>query len=472
MFKKYFDNTSGNIAVIFAVSLMALLIGVGAAMDISSMTAKKTSYQNIADAAVLAAARSGETTQAALELIAIDVVAGNNNTGDSLITTLTLSAEGRSQVTINGSYETILMGMFGESTKALEVVAEAPLPSSEPVNIVLVLDTTGSMLENDKIGSLKTAATDLVASLEAQNNTSLKMAVVPFSQYINVGLSRRNEVWLENTSDSSTALPDSCYFPVVGQTNCRMEPYAATPSRPPTPAGTCYNDGVPYACGGSSGSPGSPAGSRQVCDNIYATTQVCSPRSSTSTWYGCVGSRQNPWHKRHQYSSNKKIPGLLNIRCGTEILTLTNNLIAVKSKINAMTVNYSTYIPSGLMWGWRALEPAAPLTEASGPYAARTKKVMILMTDGVNTLSKNGILHNGSAYSDADDLTRDLCTKINDADVDVYSIAYDVSDVSTRNMLQGCATDPAMYYDARNAAQLQDAFKDIGARLVKLRLTH
>lgn len=472
MFKKYIDNTSGNIAVVFAVSLMALLIGVGAAMDINSMSSKRSTYQNLADAAVLAAARSGETTQSALELIAIDVVNGNNNTGDSLAISLSLTAEGRAQVSINGTYDTVLMGMFGSPTKTLAVVSEAPLASSEPVNIVLVLDTTGSMLENDKIGSLKTAATELVTSLEVLNNDSLKMAVIPFSQYINVGLSRRNEVWLENTSDSSTALPDSCYFPVVGQTNCRMESYPASPPTPATPPGTCYNDGAPYSCGGSSGSPGYPAGSSQVCDNVYGSTQVCTPNSSTSTWNGCVGSRLAPWHERHQYASNKKIPGLLNISCGTEILALTNNLAAVKSKINSMTVNYSTYIPSGLIWGWRALEPVAPLTEAAGPYSAQTKKVMILMTDGVNTLSKNGILHDGSTYSDANDLTRDLCTNINTAEVDVYSIAYDVSDSATRSMLQNCATVPAMYYDARSASDLQAAFKDIGANLVKLRLTH
>ena len=471
MFKNYSKEISGNIAIMFALSLMALMIGVGAAVDITSMTSKKSNYQSLADAAVLAAARSGETNRAALELIAQDVLNDNNLTGDVLTLTLALTAEGHAQVSINGTYDPILMGMVGSGAKNILVVSVAPLPSSEPVNIVLVLDTTGSMLTNDKIGSLKTAATDLVTSLEVYNNDALKMAVVPFSQYVNIGLSRRNEIWVENTTDYTIPLPDYCYFSVIGQTNCRMEPYSATPPSGPTPAGTCYNDGVPYSCGGSSGSSGSPAGSSQVCDNVYSTTQTCTPQEEVHVWNGCVGSRLDPWHKRHEYSGSK-IPGLMDTPCGSEILTLTNNLPAVKTMINAMTVNYSTYIPSGLIWGWRVLETDLPLTEANGPYAAKTKKVMILMTDGLNTLSKDGLTHGGSDYADADTVTKDLCKNINDDSIEVFSIAYEVTDVPTKNMLRNCATEATMYYDAGSAAQLQAAFKDIGSRLLKLRLTH
>ena len=284
MFQKYLKNTSGNVAVIFAVSLLTLLVGVGAAMDLSSISAKKSNYQGLADAAVLAAARSGETTQAALELIAIDAVNGNNNTGDSLTTILTLTAEGRSQVKISGTYETILMGMFGSGTKSVNVISEAPLPSSEPVNIALVLDTTHSMSAGGKIDALKTAATDLITTLEAHNSAALKVAVIPFAQYVNIGLSRRNVAWVENTSDTSTRIADSCYFPVTGQTNCRMENYPAIPARPATPSRTCYNDGVPYRCGGSAARPAVPGGRRQVCDKIYSRTQTCTPRYATQTW--------------------------------------------------------------------------------------------------------------------------------------------------------------------------------------------
>ena len=163
---------------------------------------------------------------------------------------------------------------------------------------------------------------------------------------------------------------------------------------------------------------------------------------------------------------------MLNVDCNTELLPLTNNLTAVKNKINAMVVRKETYIPAGLMWGWRALEPSAPLTEAAGQHASATKKVMILMTDGVNFLSKDGLTHRGNSKADADTLSETLCRNINNANVTVFAIAYDVTDVSTRNMLQRCASQPSMYYNASDAAALQAAFEDIGASLLRLRLTH
>lgn len=471
MLKRYIKNTSGNMSVVFAVSIMALIAGVGAAVDLSGMTSQKSRYQNIADAAVLAAAGSGETDPLVLKQIAQTFVDQNNMSGDALTTTLGVDANGRVKVSVSGIYNTSLMGVFGYDNVNMTTVAVAPLPSSEPVNIALVLDTTWSMSASGKIQALKAAATDLVTSLEAQNNPSLKVAVVPFSQYVNIGLSRRHEVWVDNTTDYTETLPNSCHYPVIGQTNCRNESTAYVPERTHIPQHTCYNDGVPYACGGRSYRAAIPAGSREVCDDVRSTVQVCSPRSRNHVWHGCVGSRLDPWHLRHEFSS-REIPGLMNeTRCGTELLALTNNMTTVKEKIDSMTVRHETYIPSGLVWGWRALEEEAPLTEAAGPFAAQTKKVMILMTDGVNFLSKTGLTHTGNSASDANDVTEGLCVNINDANVDVYTIAYDVSDVTTRNMLRGCASNPAMYYDASDAAALQAAFEDIGRELVKLRLT-
>jgi hypothetical protein len=229
---------------------------------------------------------------------------------------------------------------------------------------------------------------------------------------------------------------------------------------------------VPYACGGSPATPAIPAHQTQVCDDVFAPTQTCDPQPDfTYTWHGCVGSRLDPWHKQHAYPG-RKISGIMNKWCGTEILPLTANLIDVKFRINALSTEFETYLPSGIMWGWRALEKEAPLTEANGPFVDSTKKVMILMTDGFNYLSKNDVFHTGNSKADADDLTTELCVNINTANIDIYTIAYEVTDVPTQNMLRTCATNPSMFFDASDANALQDAFEAIGAELIKLRLTH
>ena len=197
----------------------------------------------------------------------------------------------------------------------------------------------------------------------------------------------------------------------------------------------------------------------------------CYTPTSNVVWRGCVGSRTNPWHERADYSG-RKIPGLMNTSCGRELLPLTNDMTVVKAKINSLNASGNTYIPSGLVWGWRALDTDMPLTEASGPYAGNTQKVLVLMTDGENTKSKSGQTHNGGSTNNANTVTRNLCNNAKSEGVEIYTIAYEVTDITTKNMLRNCATNSGMYFDASNSAQLNNAFEQIASNLIKLRLTH
>ena len=470
MLKIYFKNTSGNMASIFAVCLLMLMVAVGAAVDYNGITSKKNSYQNLADGAVLAAARSGETDRKALKEIAAKYVAEANTTNDNLKTRLKFNKGGHMQVTVKGKYDPVLMGMFGKKNEVVEALAEAPLPASEPVNIVLVLDTTYSM-SGAKLSSLKSAANEMLGQLEKLKSDSIKVSVIPFSDYVNIGLSRRNEPWLDVSGDSVTPLPDSCYYPVIGTTNCRMEPTPYIPAQPAVPAGTCYNDGIAYACGGSSARSAVPAGSTKVCDNVYSTTQVCTTQTSSSSWHGCVGSRNAPWNVRVNYNG-KKIPGLMDEWCGTEILPLTTDIAAAKATVSALKADGRTYLPAGLVWGWRALTPSDPLTEANAKFKRKRRSVMIFMTDGANTVSQIGSTHVGASAADANGLSKRLCTNINDSKIELFSIAYDMHSVTAKNILRGCATKPDMFFDARDSAELKRAFEEIGDSLIKIRLSH
>ncbi len=468
MLKSYFNNQTGNMAVIFAVSLMMIIAGVGAAIDFNAMSKQRSSYQNMADAAVLAAARSGETKRGKLRKIAANVVTGNNFQKDKIKVKANLSREGRLQVTLEGRYKTSFMGIFGKPHVNIKVLAEAPLAASEPVNIALVLDSTFSM-SGAKMTSLKASATSLVTSLEKLESDALKISVIPFSQYVNVGMSNRAAQWLDVADDYVKVLPQVCRTssPVIGRdtSNCTTVNY---PARPAVPPGTCYNDGVPYSCGGR---PASPAGSYQSCPAIYGPpVQTCSTPTQTYTWRGCVGSRAEPWNKRANYANNK-IPGLMNISCGTQIRPLTKTLGDVKNTIASLNANGETYMPAGLVWGWRSLTRQQPLIEARAKYSKNTRNVLILMTDGANTKSKDGIRHNGNNALSANALTRTLCRKIKADNVEVYTIAYAFGDATAKKILRNCATDKDKFFDARNSAELQNAFDAIGRSLLNLRLT-
>ncbi|HFE39050.1 MAG TPA: VWA domain-containing protein [Gammaproteobacteria bacterium] len=446
MIKAFLKNNKGSVAPIFAVVILTLLAGVGAAVDFTNINAKKTSYQSMADAAVLAAAKSGETDQAKLLAVAKEFVVANNALGETLNTQLNLTPSGRVRVNITGNYKMVFMGMFGKKTTPVAVVSEAPLANSEPVNIAMVLDITGSM-KGSKIKSLRKSATGLITYLEGIDSDAVKVSVVPFARYVKLDKSYRSKAWLDVPPDTTSAPYKSCYWTrdnIPG--TCRVV------------HSTCNNDGVSYPC------------SWTKCDK-GPKYKVCKMRVDKVTWHGCVGSRDFPWNEKSKYAGHK-IPGLMNTWCKSKLLPLTDDLSAVKTSISKLKAWDKTYLPGGLVWGWRTLDKNAPLTQAAGSPKG-TKDVMIVMTDGKNTVSPSGSgFHTGNDVNEANTTAKNLCTKIKADKIEVFTIAYDMSDVTAKNLLKNCATDASMFYDASSAADLDQAFQEIGRRLMKLRLTH
>ncbi len=450
MIFSYFRNTRGNVAIMFAL-IVTVLIGCGAAaVDMSSLRSKTSKLQSLADAAVLAAAGSDNTDNLAkLTRIAKKFVNENNMTGEKVKTEVRMTDDGHIQVFVDHKHKTFMMGIFGKKYVPIEVVAEAPIAATDPANIVLVLDTTGSMT-GAKLKTLKKAAKSLVKSMNEFENENVRISVIPFAQYVNVGKSRRNKVWLDVPTDSAEKGEEVCRMTadVISRTNCRKIKQ------------TCTNDGVSYPC------------TKTKCDVKYGPKyEKCFIPTKKSTWHGCVGSRNNPYNERAAFDG-QKIPGLMNVNCATEIQPLTNDFSQATATINGLKAYGYTYIPSGLIWGWRALQPDLPLAQSKVTMKHNPRNIMILMTDGANTVSANGNMHDGDNVAHANKLTKTLCKSINDEGIEMYTVAYEVNDANIKNILKKCATHSDNYFDARNAKDLQNAFDSISKSLLKLRLTH
>jgi len=467
MLKKYLLNTSGNFGMMFAVSVSMLLLGVGAAIDISGSISQKTSLQAMSDAAVLAAVTSGETDRDQLKKIITESLAANNVDGLTLDWDFTV--EGTSvNITLNSAYDTQLMGAFGKNELPLNVISEALIPEDVPINVALVLDRTGSM-EGENMSALKAASAVLIDQFK-NYDAETQVAVVPFSNYVNVGLSRRNETWID-------VPPDETIF---------------------TPAGACYiTDDRPCIQRQSEtyerivdGVRRTRTRNRCVARGNNGPKTVCPPaKTETITWNGCIGSRDNIHNLTAAYN-NKHIPGILGVDCGEEVLPLTRNLNDVKNKINSLTASRETYLPVGLVNGWRMLEPNKPFDEISNADPTR-RRTLILMTDGANTLSLEDPYINGkhcNEGSDQDDdicdgvvgvegiehtntLTATLCENIKNDNIDIWSVAYNFDGTDTKAMLRACASGPSQYFDASNRAELIAAFENIGNTLFAVRLT-
>lgn len=467
MLKKYLNDTSGNFALSFAVGSTLVLAAVGIAVDYTSITRQSGNLQDIADVAVLAAARSLEDDQVALKRIAKRAVADNNSLGLNITTQLEYDGD-EIRVILKTKYDTMLMGAFNQGQVKVHVDAIAPVATTDPLNIALTLDVTGSMA-GANIASLKTAATRLVDTMERVRNDKIQISVVPFANYVNVGIPNRNKPWMDVEDDYQIIHPEVCgtHTPVTSKSGC-----TTSTSTNSYPGHTSYNDGIPtHHPGGTSTS------TTETCtDYTYGPPETTchTPPPTWVRWYGAAGSRANPLHKTAEHGSTP-IPGIMQVNAGVPLLPLTNSYSSVKSKISSLVANGETYIPSGLQWGWRTLTTSTPFTEASSNQGPKVINALILMTDGVNTRSVTAPTHDGFDGVASDALSAELCQKIKDDNIIVYTVAYRFptgSNSSTRNMLKDCATDDEKFYFARNATQLNRAFDQIALSLYSVRLSH
>ena len=109
--------------------------------------------------------------------------------------------------------------------------------------------------------------------------------------------------------------------------------------------------------------------------------------------------------------------------------------------------------------------------EASRQDQSKTDKIMVVMTDGTNTRSQSGIGHGGQSQRDADKTTEQMCDNAKRDNITIYTIAYEITDTKTQNLLKECSSGPENFFNASNATQLRDAFKQIGVNLSNLRIS-
>ena len=137
-----------------------------------------------------------------------------------------------------------------------------------------------------------------------------------------------------------------------------------------------------------------------------------------------MGSRNYPYNVRDDYFNVNKVPGLMDVTCSNEITDMTTNQTTLNSAIDALSASGYTYIASGLTWGWRMVSPDAPLSQGIS-YAGmkdpktKTKKFVILMTDGENTRAPSYPAHDSGDTITANKLTADVCTNIKAMDIEV-----------------------------------------------------
>jgi len=387
--KRFNADRRGNVGMMFAALLFVMIGGLAIAVDLSSAYSARERLQDTTDAIALLAARDGIEDPVELEAAvqAYLIQAFPNAAGDN-IQVVNISRTGdRVDIETTNSINTVFAPIFGQNKLGVSAKSSSVF-AQQSLDVALVLDTTGSMRGN-KLASLKVSATRLMDTFEALDNDELRVSIVPFGQYVNVGTNQRNQPWVEVERGNRTN---------------RL----------------------------------------------------------------CMGSRQQPFNTQVEFG-REPIPAITDASCGAAVQPLTNDFRALKRTINGLVARGATYAPSGVLWGWRTLDARAPFQEAASN--TRGQKVLVLMTDGANTRSVDGAQHTGRNRAAADNLTRDLCERVKGSDITVYTIAYEVRDNNTRNLLRNCASTANNFFNAQNANDLDEAFTNISSTLNELRIT-
>ncbi|MEL6736264.1 MAG: VWA domain-containing protein [Pseudomonadota bacterium] len=447
----FIAGEDGTVAV-FAALLITVLMGFTALLlDYGKATNTYRDTQDVLDAALLAAALAKHDPTADPEQVARNYIAkasAKHKSAKDIVLYNFKEEEGA----LTASAATASRNAFrsaaanGGSAKTLSDVSVSAkvVWGTGPARIALVLDNTYSMV-GTKMDGLRTAAADVVTALEesALDKSKVKISVVPFTNHVRLEPAYFSEPWLL-VPPTQTNTWEQCT--VTNATECTTE------------ATEWYNDGVRVE------------GTRTVCNPPEGVEPIreCSTATSERKFQGCLGSQDAPHHLNADLAAGNLIPGLLGGACPQPMHPLSSDFDAVRTRINAMNASGDTYIPSGLIWGWRMLSENQPF--AAGEAKADEQQILILMTDGANERSPTFPEHNGSDKIEANTITAQLCDNIKAANIELYTVAFDVTDPDTETLLSTCASSLSQAYTASDATELSEVFQKIGRSLTKVRL--
>ncbi len=354
------------------------------------------------------------------------------------------------------------------------------------LEIALVLDVTGSMWSTSggrtNIRALKDASRDFINIIydRVDEEDQIRIAIVPYAAMVNPG-------------SVAPSIVDNPY--VVNWLGTAYAPY--DPSDNTAWWGCVYERPYPHdvydtsvAAGGywtpfrwlDTASTGNPWDNNWRHDNGSLNLNMPSgPLDS-------VGSSRNSNYWRHP-----------NMGCPSPIIPLQTGRANMLAHIDALTAwnRGGTLGNVGMAWGVRVLSPEEPFTEGRAFDDDDARKVIVMMTDGDNTIycqgdrwssgcndqrsdetayrrvSANvlGTTSRNTALSIANARMAETCEYAKSLGITVYTITFATSlNATTRALYEDCATDANKYYNAPTQSDLEDAFRQISRELSNLHL--
>lgn len=494
--RRFLFDRCGNYGLMMAAIAVPILGVAGFAIDYYQASKFRAAFQNAADAAALTAAHTGATGnkyKTESDNVFYSNIGGLEGVVINAAGATVAKVDGIDQFTYTASFamKSGLIGLFGIEWVQGKVTATAA-SGVEETEIALVLDSTGSMAGSNKMVELK-AAVKLFADEFEGLQSKVKIAVVPFDTQVRLdNVAFGNPVMttpanpFSDSTDCST-LSDSddrqsCYdYKAAAATATGCKTITANYAHSTVTTKTCVRvvEGIMYTETTVTTTPDRGPETVQVSNteepfdwgpkatkpNDVVTANKDLLGATQSTWTGCVIDREQPYDTTSD-SPTSADPATLypTAYCARPalqpILPLTNNLNKVRNTANAMQPSGNTNITIGVQWGMEALTKALPLNGASG--TSETRQFMIVLTDGVNTQNR---WTKTSAAIDA--RTMLACDNAKAGAITIYTVRLVDGNAA---LLQSCASDPGKFFNVTSSNELSGVFRELAARIKKLRL--
>jgi len=516
---RFLSDQRGVVAIVIGFAVIPLAAALGLSVDGARAFMLQSKLSYAVDAAGLAGGRTFDSNLREDDIIAFfeanfptgymdsELVGGEPEiTFDDEANTITIEAE--------ATIPTSLMSVAGidELTVSARAVIQRELPGME---LVLVMDNTGSMRGGGKIGAMKDAAATLVNILYGDREIvdDFWVGLVPYSATVNIGDSRIS--WMDGFNPNSFQ-PSSW----GGCVEARSYPNDSNDARPQV------EKWQPFLW---------PTTFEQYPNPHHDVDAGNYDEADPSTW-GEFLNGDNNWDPDGPQSdlkedNNDQNDGTgPNLGCGPAITPLIASKTDVLEAIDEMQPWHrgGTMANLGLAWGWRVISP-----NYQGRWGGDTPKdlpkdydepdltkAVILLTDGVNEwydwpgkkwtvdgedhysgvpgnnkypdsydddfkvawpgadytaygrLSEGrlGTASNSGAKTEVNSRLLELCTAMKAEGIVIYTITFKLSDTATQQLYRDCASNTDFYFNSPSNSDLQQAFIQIADELSNLRL--
>ena len=409
LWENFRANREGNVALMFGLAIVPIMLFAGAAIDLSRLTTERTRLQAALDAAALSVTNADKGTPTSeLQKRAEAFFAASYGTGAFGSKPKILVTKKNSIITVQGSSDVDMSIMQLAGYNKLTVSASTGVTAErKKLELALVLDNTGSMGQAGKMPALKAAVNELIDALKQKvvNPDDVKMSIVPFNTEVRIDTGYFNASWLRwDVVLENTAL-------------------SLTQRQPPDP----------------------------------------------TTWTGCLADRDTPYDASSEPAgvfSSRYVAAQCHASSLAQTEPLTTDLELIRLRAQSMTPNGYTNVTIGLTTGLATLRKDSPFGSASS-NESNIEKFMIVLTDGDNTRNRWD-----ASSGPIDDRLKAACQKAKNDPVDKNVKIFTIRVIDgNANLLKQCASDPSMYYDVKNASELQPVFRKILDAIQGVRIT-